>query len=125
MTTGEGRSSTFAVNYLSTGERLQTNTSPSGTVQTRLFSPKSYLETATAPDGMVRERRGQKTGSSLAKTHCFAIIFLCQDLYALNYPVDCTTLPHAAIGARTSIFPIPTAKRGWLCLVKREKRGQF
>ncbi len=53
MTTGEGHSSTFAVNYLSTGERRQTNTSPSGTVQTRLFNPNSYLETATAPDGIV------------------------------------------------------------------------
>ncbi|TAN67540.1 MAG: PASTA domain-containing protein, partial [Methylobacter sp.] len=53
MSTGEGRSSKFAVNYLSTGERRQTNTSPSDTVQTRLFNPNSYLETATAPDGMV------------------------------------------------------------------------
>ncbi|MFI3155322.1 MAG: PKD domain-containing protein [Methylococcaceae bacterium] len=53
MATGERRTVRFAVDYLSTGDRRQTNTSPDGTVQTRLFNPRRYLETATAPDGMV------------------------------------------------------------------------
>ncbi|MGZ8237201.1 MAG: PKD domain-containing protein, partial [Methylobacter sp.] len=53
MTTGEGRTTHFAVNFLNTGERRQTNTSPDGTVLTRQFNPSRYQETATAPDGTV------------------------------------------------------------------------
>jgi len=53
MTTGEGHTTQFAVDYLSTGERRHTNTYPDGSVQTRLFNPNNYQETVTAPDGTV------------------------------------------------------------------------
>jgi RHS repeat-associated protein len=53
MSTGENRVHRFAVDYLSTGERLQVNTAADGTVQNRLFNPQDYLETATSADGTV------------------------------------------------------------------------
>jgi RHS repeat-associated protein len=53
MSTGENRILRFAVDYLSTGERLQVNTAADGTAQSRLFNPLDYLETGTAANGTV------------------------------------------------------------------------
>ncbi len=52
MTTAEGRTTTFKVEPLSTGDRQQINTYPGGTVQTKLFKTNGE-ETTTAPDGTV------------------------------------------------------------------------
>ncbi|MGH8487836.1 MAG: RHS repeat-associated core domain-containing protein, partial [Gammaproteobacteria bacterium] len=52
MTTAEGRTTTFAVEPRSTGDRRQVNTYPDGTVQTKLFKTNGE-ETTTAPDGTV------------------------------------------------------------------------
>lgn len=52
MTTGEGRASRFEVEPLSTGDRRQVNTSPDGTVETKLFKTNGE-KTTTAPDGTV------------------------------------------------------------------------
>lgn len=52
MTTAEGRTTTFKVELLPTGDRKQINAYPDGTVQTKLF--KTNGEEATmAPDGTV------------------------------------------------------------------------
>ncbi|MGH8656615.1 MAG: hypothetical protein ACREYE_32480 [Gammaproteobacteria bacterium] len=52
MTTSEERTSRFSVDYLSTGDRTQTNTYPDDTVLARLFKTNGE-ETTTAPDGTV------------------------------------------------------------------------
>ncbi|MGH8614615.1 MAG: hypothetical protein ACREYF_21960, partial [Gammaproteobacteria bacterium] len=52
MTTAEGRTTTFTVEPLSTGDRRQVNTYSDGTVQTKLFKTNGE-ETTTAPDGTV------------------------------------------------------------------------
>jgi RHS repeat-associated protein len=50
MTSAEGRTSTFKVEPLSTGDRRQINTRPDGTVQTKLFKINGE-ETTISPDG--------------------------------------------------------------------------
>ncbi|MGH8623750.1 MAG: hypothetical protein ACREYC_00195 [Gammaproteobacteria bacterium] len=52
MTTAEGRTTTFTVEPLSTGDRRQVNTYSDSTVQTKLFKTNGE-ETTTAPDGTV------------------------------------------------------------------------
>ncbi|WP_434113447.1 PKD domain-containing protein [Methylocaldum sp. GT1TLB] len=52
MTTAEGRTTTFGVEYLATGDRRQLNTYPDGTVLDRLFQTNGE-EIGTAPDGTV------------------------------------------------------------------------
>ncbi|MGH8473304.1 MAG: RHS repeat-associated core domain-containing protein, partial [Gammaproteobacteria bacterium] len=52
MTTAEGRTTTFTVEPLSTGDRRQVNTYSDGTVQTKLFKTNGE-ETTTAPDATV------------------------------------------------------------------------
>jgi hypothetical protein len=61
---------------------------------------------------------GKKRGQVLQRHIDVQLLPSCQDSCALNYLVGCTTLPRAEIGTRTSIFPMLTAKRGWLCLAK-------
>ncbi len=48
MSTAEGRTSTFTVEPLSTGDRRQVNTRPDGTVQTKLFKTNGEETTASA-----------------------------------------------------------------------------
>ncbi|MGQ0594444.1 MAG: NHL domain-containing protein, partial [Gammaproteobacteria bacterium] len=55
MTTAEGRTTTFEVDPLTTGDREQVNTYPDGTVQTKRFQTHG-AETTTAPDGTVTTR---------------------------------------------------------------------
>lgn len=52
MTSGEGRTSQYWVEPLTTGDRRQVNTSPDGTVQTRLYKTNGE-ETTTSADGAI------------------------------------------------------------------------
>jgi len=52
MTTGEGRTSTFQVEPLSTGDRRQVNTAPDGSKQTKLFKTNGE-EITNSADGTV------------------------------------------------------------------------
>lgn len=55
LTSGEGRATAFTVTPLTTGDRLQRNTSPDGTVQTTRFTTQGEV-IRTAPDGTVATR---------------------------------------------------------------------
>ena len=59
LTSGEGRTSRFAVKRLSATELLRTITAPSGTASTRHITTteSEITETATAADGTVRTSR--------------------------------------------------------------------